>query len=238
MTGVVRIDPAGSRQNVAVTSATTDLVGNLTVAQNTPSRRPLCPILCDAAARTAIRIRRNTVLQPLRSQPQYRGSAAYLCRKPRISQPNRMCTGESTPALMPVSWPRASGGVTAGHELPIIVSGSIATRFILDIEPVAIDSILQSTIQTLSHGLPRSAPLPIINDAAPCYINPPWYQNLQFKMSAVYTLPWWKISSAPMSKTSLRFRFRAPTPTGRERFVINAGPAGPLVGCSACKIER
>jgi hypothetical protein len=33
----------------------------------------------------------------------------------------------------------------------------------------------------------------LVNDAAPCRINPPWYQNLQFKMIAVYTLPWWKI---------------------------------------------
>jgi len=80
---------------------------------------------------------------------------------------------------------------------------------------------------------------PLVNDAAPCYINPPWYQNLQFKMIAVYTLPWWKIklSANEQNLPSIPLQATYSFKTADVSFLNPAAGHTTLVGCSTCKVE-
>jgi hypothetical protein len=83
-----------------------------------------------------------------------------------------------------------------------------------------------------------------INDAAPCYINPPWYQDLQFKITGVYTLPWWKIKlsaneqnlpSIPLQGT---YSFSSTNLGGTTPTATFLTPGhGNFNGCTTCKVE-
>ena len=85
----------------------------------------------------------------------------------------------------------------------------------------------------------------IANDAAPCYINPPWYQNLQFKMEGVYTLPWWKIklSFDEINLPSIPLQGTLSYKAGSSISYVGAHPGHvftttpTLNGCATCKAE-
>ncbi len=78
-----------------------------------------------------------------------------------------------------------------------------------------------------------------MNDAAPCRINPPWYQNLQFKMIAVYTLPWWKIklSANEQNLPSIPLQATYSFKSANVSFINPVAGHTTLVGCATCKVE-
>jgi hypothetical protein len=82
------------------------------------------------------------------------------------------------------------------------------------------------------------------NDAAPCKIDPPWTQTLQFKMAAVYMLPWWKIKvsaneqnlpSIPLLGTLSYTASSAVYVGAHPGHAFTTTPT--LNGCSTCKVE-
>jgi hypothetical protein len=79
----------------------------------------------------------------------------------------------------------------------------------------------------------------LVNDAAPCYINAPWYQNLQFKMIAVYSLPWWKIklSATEQNLPSIPLQGTDSFGSSNVSFVNPASGHSSLIGCTVCKVE-
>ena len=77
------------------------------------------------------------------------------------------------------------GGVTAGHE---VTNYCVEVNSPQDLSWTSNPTPTSTSVIEFGNNNFSAA-----NDAAPCYINPPWYQDLQFKMAAVYTLPWWKI---------------------------------------------
>jgi carboxypeptidase family protein len=125
------------------------------------------------------------------------------------------------------------GGVTAGHE---VTNYCVEVNSLQDLSWTSNPTPTGTSVIEFGNNNFSTA-----NDAAPCYINPPWYQNLQFKMAAVYTLPWWKIKvsaneqnlpSIPLQGT---FSYKGTNvsylnPTGHASLTT-------LNGCSSCKVE-
>ncbi len=78
------------------------------------------------------------------------------------------------------------GGITAGHEVTNycnLVNSPQDMYYNTTPTPVAGVGILEFPNFNFTGT----------NDAAPCSIDPPWTQNLQFKAAVVYTLPWQQI---------------------------------------------
>jgi len=127
------------------------------------------------------------------------------------------------------------GGVTAGHEV---------TNYCVEINS-------PQDLHWTSNPTPTGTSLiefpnnnfGTANDAAPCYINPPWSQILQFKMAAVYTLPWWKIklSANEQNLPSIPLLGTLSYKAGSSISYVGAHPghanATSLNGCSTCKVE-
>ncbi len=77
------------------------------------------------------------------------------------------------------------GGVSAGHE---VTNYCIEVNSPQDLTWWTNESPTTTSIAEFANNNDTA-----VNTAIPCYINPPWSQNLQFKMAAVYTLPWQQI---------------------------------------------
>ncbi|PYU21770.1 MAG: hypothetical protein DMG30_16740 [Acidobacteria bacterium] len=133
------------------------------------------------------------------------------------------------------------GGVTAGHEVTnycVEVNSPQDLFWTSNPSPNA-SSILELTnSNNINTSSTVGGAATLINDAAPCYINPPWYQNLQFKMAVVYTLPWWKIklSANEQNLPSIPLQATYSYKTANVSF-INAATGRTLVGCSTCRLE-
>jgi hypothetical protein len=75
-----------------------------------------------------------------------------------------------------------AGGITAGHEVTnycVQVNSPMDLYYSFNPSP----SVQEYVNQNFSTA----------GTEIPCAINPPWYQNLQFKVQGVYTVPWQKI---------------------------------------------
>ena len=126
------------------------------------------------------------------------------------------------------------GGVTAGHEV---------TNYCVEVNsPQDLHWSSNSTPTSTSVIEFGNNNFSTANDAAPCYINPPWYQDLQFKMAAVYTLPWWKIkvSANEQNLPSIPLLGTLSYKAGTSISYVN--PTGHAVatsinGCTTCKVE-
>ncbi len=126
------------------------------------------------------------------------------------------------------------GGVTAGHEV---------TNYCVEVNSPQ-DLYWSSTPTPTSTSViefPNNN-FSTVNDAAPCYINPPWYQDLQVKMAVVYTLPWWKIkvSANEQNLPSIPLQGTLSYKAGTSVSYVNPtghAVAGSLNGCTTCKVE-
>jgi len=126
------------------------------------------------------------------------------------------------------------GGVTAGHEV---------TNYCVEVNSPQDLSWTSNPTPTGTSVIefPNNN-FNTVNDAAPCYINPPWYQDLQFKMAVVYTLPWWKIkvSANEQNLPSIPLQGTLSYKAGTSVSYVNPtghAVAGSLNGCTSCKVE-
>jgi hypothetical protein len=126
------------------------------------------------------------------------------------------------------------GGATAGHEVTnycVEVNSPQDLSWTSNATPTG-TSVIEFTNNNFGTA----------NDAAPCYINPPWYQNLQLKMAAVYTLPWWriKVSANEQNLPSIPLQGTLSYKAGAGiSYVAATGHANltSLNGCTTCKVE-
>lgn len=114
-------------------------------------------------------------------QPAYFGKLQNMVQKAsRYGDERDIYTGIDTTVNARLRGLLIVGGMTAGHEVT--------------------DYCVQVNSPQDLHFFSNSAALEFNNNnfnavgsAIPCYIDPPWYQNLQLKLQAVYTIPWRKI---------------------------------------------
>jgi len=218
--------------------------GNLTVAQNTAIPTTGYDQYCvTPPASTAYPGFGGTQFCNLYDpQPQYRGSAAYLVQKAsNFGNESDVYTGIDASVNARFHGLVLQGGVTAGHEVTnycVQVNSPQDLFWTSNPSPIATSILQFNNPNTVNTASTVGTTANLVNDAAPCYINPPWYQNLQFKMSAVYTLPWWKIklSANEQNLPSIPLQGTYSYKTTNVSF-INPVPGRTLVGCSACKIE-
>jgi carboxypeptidase family protein len=219
--------------------------GNLTVAQNTAIPATGYDQYCvTPPASTAYPGFGGTQLCNLYDpQPQYRGAATYLVQKASaFGKESDVYTGFDATVNARFHGLILQGGVTAGHEVTnycVQVNSPEDLFWVSNPSPGA-SSILEFSNNNATNVSNVQGNInPLVNDAAPCYINPPWYQNLQFKMIAVYTLPWWKIRlsadeqnlpSIPLQGT---YSFRSTDVS----FINPTSGHTTLVGCALCKAE-
>jgi hypothetical protein len=132
-------------------------------------------------------------------QPQYLGKASYLVQKAsNFGKESDVYTGIDAIVNARFHGLLLQGGMTAGHEVTnycVQVNSPQDLVWTSNPSPSATTtSILEFNNNNATNTSSVQGNITaLVNDAAPCHINPPWYQNLQFKMIAVYTLPWWKI---------------------------------------------
>jgi hypothetical protein len=230
--------------------------GNLTVAQNTAIPASGYDQYCvNVPASTAYPGFGGTPLCNLYDpQPQYQGEATYLVQKasnfscsgsnnaPGCGNESDVYTGIEATVTARLRRLFLQGGVTAGHE---VTNYCVQVNSPQDLSWVSNPSPLSSSIIEFTDNNAASNPnrgsVQATNDAVPCYINPPWYQNLEFKMAAVYTLPWWKIklsaneqnlSSIPLQAT---YSFKSSNVT----FLPGAAAGHTTLNgpCTTCKVE-
>src|SRR2546427_11214409 len=219
--------------------------GNLTVAQNTAIPTTGYDQYCvTPPASTAYPGFGGTQMCNLYDpQSLYLGKASYLVQKAsNFGKESDVYTGIDAIVNARVHGLILQGGVTAGHEVTnycVQVNSPEDLFWVSNPSPGA-SSILEFSNNNATNVSNVQGNInPLVNDAAPCYINPPWYQNLQFKMIAVYTLPWWKIRlsaneqnlpSIPLQGT---YSFRS-----TDVSFINPAPGhNTLNGCTLCKAE-
>jgi carboxypeptidase family protein len=219
--------------------------GNLTVAQNTAIPVTGYDQYCvTPPASTVYPGFGGTALCNLYDpQPQYRGAASYLVQKAsNFGKETDVYTGIDAIVNARLHGLILQGGVTAGHEVTnycVQVNSPQDLFWVSNPSPGA-SSILEFSNNNATNVSNVQGNInPLVNDSAPCYINPPWYQNLQFKMIAVYTLPWWKIKlsaneqnlpSIPLQGT---YSFRSTDVS----FINPVSGHTSLVGCALCKAE-
>jgi len=127
------------------------------------------------------------------------------------------------------------GGVTAGHET---TNYCVQVNSPQDLSWASNPSPLSSNIIEFPDNSFSS-----INDAAPCSINPPWYQNLQLKITGVYTLPLWKIKlsaneqNLPSIPLQATYSFSNSNAVGSGATVTFLNGRTSFNGCSTCKAE-
>jgi hypothetical protein len=178
-------------------------------------------------------------------QPQYLGKASFLVQKASsFGKVSDVYTGVDAIVNARFHGLILQGGVTAGHEVTnycVEVNSPQDLFWYSNPSPSATTtSILEFNNNNATNiSSVQGNITPLVNDAAPCRINPPWYQNLQFKMIAVYTLPWWKIKlsaneqNLPSIPLQATYSFRSANVS-----FINPVPGHTgLVGCSTCKVE-
>jgi hypothetical protein len=120
------------------------------------------------------------------------------------------------------------GGVTAGHET---TNYCVQVNSPQDLSWASNPSPLSSNIIEFPDNS-----FSTINDAAPCSINPPWYQNLQLKITGVYTLPLWKIKLSANEQNLPSIPLQA-TYSYTSANVTFANGRTTLNACSTCKAE-
>jgi hypothetical protein len=176
------------------------------------------------------------------AQPQYQGKAAYLVQKAsNFGKESDVYTGIDAIVNARFHGLILQGGVTAGHEVTnyCVQVNSPQDLFWYSNPSPGASSILEfSNNNATNTSSVQGNITALVNDATPCHINPPWYQNLQFKMIAVYTLPWWKIrvSANEQNLPSIPLQATYSYNTANVSFV-NAAAGRTLVGCSTCKLE-
>ena len=173
--------------------------GNLTVAQNTAIPTTGYDQYCvTPPASTAYPGFGGTQVCNLYDpQPQYQGLSTYLVQKAsNFGKESDVYTGIDAIVNARFHGVLLQGGMTAGHEVTnycIEVNSPQDLFWISNPSPGASSILEFNNNNATNTSSVQGNVTPLVNDAAPCHINPPWYQNLQFKMIAVYTLPWWKI---------------------------------------------
>jgi Carboxypeptidase regulatory-like domain len=219
--------------------------GNLTVAQNTAIPATGYDQYCvTPPASTAYPGFGGTQMCNLYDpQPQYRGAATYLVQKAsNFGRETDVYTGIDAIVNARLHGLLLQGGVTAGHEVTnycVQVNSPQDLFWVSNPSPGASSILEFSNNNAINVSNVQGNINPLVNDAAPCYINPPWYQNLQFKMIAVYTLPWWKIKlsaneqNLPSIPLQATYSFR----TSDVSFINPVTGHSGLVGCSTCKVE-
>jgi hypothetical protein len=221
--------------------------GNLTVAQNTAIPTTGYDQFCvTPPASTAYPGFGGTQFCNLYDpQPLYQGKAAYLVQKAsHFGKESDVYTGVDASVNARFHGLLLQGGVSAGHEVTnycVEVNSPQDLFWTSNPSPIA-TSILEfnnnNTINPNS-ALGAGTATALVNDAAPCYINPPWYQNLQFKMAAVYTLPWWriKLSANDQNLPSIPVQGTYSFTGANASFINPVASHTTLVGCSVCKVE-
>ena len=218
--------------------------GNLTVAQNTAIPTTGYDQYCvTPPASTAYPGFGGTQLCNLYDpQPRYQGLSTYLVQKAsNFGKESDVYTGIDAMANARFHGLLLQGGVTAGHE---VTNYCVEVNSPQDLFWTSNPSPNTSSILELNNNNNVNTSSTVggagvlVNDAAPCYINPPWYQNLQFKMAVVYTLPWWKIklSANEQNLPSIPLQATYSYKTANVSF-INAATGRTLVGCSTCRLE-
>ena len=218
--------------------------GNLTVAQNTAIPATGYDQYCvTPPASTAYPGFGGTQFCNLYDpQPQYAGKASYLVQKASaFGKVSDVYTGIDVIVSARVHGLILQGGVTAGHEVTnycVQVNSPQDLYWYSNPSPSASSIVEFGNNNVTNVSNTQGNVTSLVNDAAPCYINAPWYQNLQFKMIAVYTLPWWKIklSATEQNLPSIPLQGTYSFGTANVSFV-NAPVGRALVGCSTCKVE-
>jgi hypothetical protein len=219
--------------------------GNLTVAQNTAIPATGYDQYCvTPPASTAYPGFGGTQFCNLYDpQPQYAGKASYLVQKASaFGKVSDVFTGIDAIVNARLHGLLLQGGVTAGHEVTnycVQVNSPQDLYWYSNPSPSA-SSIVEfgnNNITNVSNTQGNVTSL--VNDAAPCYINAPWYQNLQFKMIAVYSLPWWKIklSATEQNLPSIPLQGTDSFGSSNVSFVNPASGHSSLIGCTVCKVE-
>jgi hypothetical protein len=165
-------------------------------------------------------------------QPGFRGFANYLVqRASNFGHVSDVFTGIDGIVNARFHGLVLQGGVTAGHE---VTNYCVQVNSPQDLFWSSNPSPLSSSIIEFPNNNFNT-----INDAAPCHINPPWYQNLQFKLAGVYTLPLWKIklSANEQNLPSIPLQGTYSFTSGNVTFVNPVAGHTALVGCSTCKAE-
>ena len=219
--------------------------GNLTVAQNTAIPTTGYDQYCvTPPASTAYPGVGGAQLCNLYDpQPQYVGKAAYLVQKAsNFGKETDVYTGIDAIATARLHGLVLQGGMTAGHEVTdYCVEVNSPQDLVWSSNPSpGTSSILEfNNNNAVNTSSVQGNITTLVNDAVPCRINPSWYQNLQFKMIAVYTLPWWKIKlsaneqNLPSISMLATYSFRS----SNVSFVNPAQGHTTLVGCTVCKVE-
>ncbi len=222
--------------------------GNLTVAQNTAIPASGYDQYCvTPPASTAYSGIGGTPLCNLYDpQPQYQGKATYQVQKAKnfsCSRGNNAlgCGNESDvytgiEATVNARWHRLflQGGVTAGHEVTnycVEVNSPQDLHWVSNPSPLS-SSIIEFTDNNAASN-PNTGSVQAKNDAVPCYINPPWYQNLELKMAAVYTLPWWsiKLSANEQNLSSIPLQATYSYKSTNVTFLPGAAPGHTTLNC-------
>ena len=227
--------------------------GNLTVAQNTAIPATGYDQYCvTPPASTAYPGFGGTQMCNLYDpQPQYVGKASYLVQKAStFGKASDVYTGIDGIVSARLHGLLLQGGVTAGHEVTnyCVQVNSPQDLFWYSNPSPSASSILEfgnNNVTNVSNTQGNVTSL--VNDAAPCYINAPWYQNLQFKMIAVYTLPWWKVKlsaneqnlpSIPLQGTySYKCSTAATCTNAGVQFLSNANGHTTFTGNPTNKVE-
>ena len=184
-------------------------------------------------------------------QAQYVGKAAYLVQKAsNFGKESDVYTGIDAIVSARLHGLLLQGGMTAGHEVTnycVQVNSPQDLVWYSNPSPGA-SSILEFNNNNATNTSSVQGNITaLVNDAVPCRINPPWYQNLQFKMVAVYTLPLWKIKlsaneqnlpSIPVQGTySFRCSNAQTCTSAGVQFLPNASGHTTLTGNPTNKVE-
>ncbi len=174
--------------------------GNLAVARNTAIPASGYDEYCvTPPANTAYGVGGTPLCNLYDPAPAYVGKASYLVQKasdfscsnsnnaPGCGDISDVYTGIDILAHVRIHGAYLQGGFTAGHEVTnycVQVNSPQDLFYYNNVSPQS-----NSIVEYSNNNLPSL----VINDSAPCYIAPPWYQNLQFKLAGIYTLKYGKI---------------------------------------------
>ncbi len=116
-------------------------------------------------------------------EPQFFGHTGSLVEKAsKFGNYSDVYTGIDTVVTARYHGLLVAGGFTADHEVTnycVQVNSPMDLYYSFNPSP-AVQEYVNQNFNTA-------------NTEIPCAINPPWYQNLQFKVQTIYTLPWQKI---------------------------------------------
>jgi Carboxypeptidase regulatory-like domain len=218
--------------------------GNLTVAQNTAIPATGYDQYCvTPPASTAYPGFGGTQFCNLYDpQPQYAGKASYLVQKASaFGKVSDVFTGIDAIVNARFHKLLLQGGVTAGHEVTnycVQVNSPQDLSWYSNPSPSASSIVEFGNNNVTNVSNTQGNVTSLVNDAAPCYINAPWYQNLQFKMIAVYTMPWWKIKLSATEQNLPSIPLQGTYSFGSSNVsFVNAALGRTLVGCTTCKVE-